>query len=104
MGLSDFITSAQEAEALAELKTCLFEKVAVNSKKAQNQYPNYFSVTRANHTEKSEASVWKGCHLMRTTGIKRRFLCWRPSLTTVWDRNIVSLLHALGVPMRDLSK
>ena len=67
--LSDFITSAQEADALAELKTCLFEKVAVNSKKAQNQYPNYFSVTRANHTKKSEASAWKGWHLMRTRGL-----------------------------------
>ena len=110
--LSDFyITSAQKADALAELKDEMKSYLAVSKggskqqkaskKKTLLNIQDYFSVTKASHTEKSEASAWKGRHLMRTTGI---FLCWRPSLTTVWDRNTVSPLHALGVPMRDLSR
>lgn len=50
--LSDFLASEQETEALA----AYMQKVAVNNRKPQKTFLNiqdYFSVTRANHTEKS---------------------------------------------------
>ena len=58
--LSDFLTNEQEAEALEdlkdEIKAYIFQKVALNNKRPQKTLLNiqdYFSVTRANHTEKS---------------------------------------------------
>ena len=63
--LSDFLMS-EEAEALTELKdeinTYMFQKVTVNNKKPQKTFLNiqdYFSVTRPNHTEKSNVLYLK---------------------------------------------